>query len=76
MLIELSQIANDVLHANACLNHLSSSFQLKLRGGLGSMSLSFYVNSYFQSDSLKSNSLTSEAKDGCHEVVFGLKMIS
>ena len=39
-------------------------------------SLSFYVNCYFQSDSLKSNSLTSEAEDGCHKVVFGLKMIS
>ncbi len=41
-----------------------------------SLGLSFYVNCYFQSDSLKSNSLTSEAEGGCHKVVFGLKMIS
>ena len=40
------------------------------------MGLSFYVNCYFQSDSLKSNSLTSEVEDGCHKVVLGLKMIS
>ena len=40
------------------------------------MGLSFYVNCYFQSDSLKSNSLTSEVKEGPQEVVHEFKITS
>ena len=38
--------------------------------------LSFYVNCYFQSDSLKSNSLTSEVKEGPQEAVHEFKITS
>ena len=39
------------------------------------MGLSFYINCYFQSNSLKSNSLTSDVKEGPQEAVYEFKKI-
>ena len=66
--IFLVQISKDPkIYILACLN---SKKQPCSRG------LSFYVNCYFQSDSLESNSLTSEAKEGPQEAVHEFKLTS